>query len=184
MGKALDLTGRKFGKLLAIKDAGKDKHGKRLWLSLCDCGKNHICVGSSLVSGRTRSCGCIVPAIAKQNAIAGREKIRINKTKHGQSKPGSEFYREYTTWESMRRRCQNPKNKDYHLYGGRGITVCKEWQNFDNFLKDMGRRPKGRYSIDRENNSLGYNPENCRWATDKQQANNRRAKTNNSKEEK
>lgn len=82
---------------------------------------------------------------------------------------------EYQTWKSMRARCLNPKRPDYQNYGGRGISVCNRWSSFEAFLADVGRRPSADHSIERRNNGLGYNPENCLWATKKQQCNNRRS---------
>lgn len=83
------------------------------------------------------------------------------------------YSREYSTWNSMRSRCGNPKHKQFHSYGGRGITVCDRWQKFDNFYADMGKRPSKKHSIDRINNDLGYFPENCRWSLPLVQQNNK-----------
>lgn len=76
---------------------------------------------------------------------------------------------EYNAWVNMRQRCRNPKQKWYHKYGGRGITICEEWETFDNFIKDMGKRPTPKHSIDRIDNDGNYEPKNCRWATQHQQ---------------
>lgn len=80
--------------------------------------------------------------------------------------------KEYTAWKGMRQRCRNPKNPKYHRYGGRGITVCDEWDLFENFLRDMGPAPGGEYSVDRKDNNGNYCKDNCRWATNKVQTNN------------
>lgn len=81
---------------------------------------------------------------------------------------------EYLCWWNMTKRCNDPINKSYHRYGGRGITVCEEWLVFENFVRDMGRRPSYKYSIERKDNSLGYSKDNCYWGTPKEQNNNRR----------
>ena len=93
--------------------------------------------------------------------------------KHGQAKRG-QLTLEYETWHCMKQRCQNPNNDRYKDYGGRGIKVCSRWQNFRNFFEDMGKKPGSEYSIDRINNNGNYEPNNCKWSTSKEQANNSR----------
>lgn len=119
----------------------------------CVCGAVKSVHYECLRSGATRSCGC---------------QTRSKSRTHGQSRTT-----EYITWQQMRQRCENPKNDRYADYGGRGIRVCKRWARFANFIADMGRKPRGA-SLDRRNNDGDYKPSNCRWATAKQQANNRR----------
>ena len=108
----------------------------------------------------------------QKRSDAFRAKMSKIKTKHGYAKRGQKTS-EYTTWESMNARCNNQNNPSYEDYGGRGIKVCESWKNFQHFYDDMGERPEG-MSLDRIDNSLGYDKENCRWATAKEQIHNQR----------
>jgi len=150
----IDLTGQKFCKLTVLKCAGHNKRGNADWLCLCDCGQQKIVDGSDLKAGNTKSCGC----------------LRI---KHGHviNNNASQLY---SVWRHMKQRCTNPNNDDYHNYGGRGITVCKRWLKFPNFLEDMGKEWKPGLTLERRNNDKGYSLKNCYWATRKEQARNRR----------
>ncbi len=159
----IDLSGKKLGRLTVIKQSGRNKDKRILWLCICNCGSSVIVSGKLLNNGDTKSCGCLRQQLA---------------TKHGHSKTKT-----YHIWQQMIQRCYNPSDISYGNYGGRGITVCSKWLTFDNFFEDMGEKPHNR-SIDRIDNDEGYNRFNCQWATPKQEAQNRRATcyvTHNSK---
>lgn len=155
--KRLELTGERFGRLVVVGVSHKDKAGHTHWIVECDCGTKKIVCGGHLQSGGTQSCGCLQKEARKTAART-----------HGMARTAT-----YKNWQNMRQRCLNPNHKYYKHYGGRGITVCKRWLRFENFLTDMGEMPKG-LSIERRNNNDGYSKENCYWATNKQQQNNTR----------
>jgi hypothetical protein len=160
--KQVDLTGHRFGRLIALRRTYENK--RSMWLCRCDCGESKLVPYASLAYGLTRSCGCLQ-----------RELISKRTFRHGEARsPGREETVEYKTWAAMLGRCRNPKHQAYKNYGGRGITVCDRWLTFENFLADMGRRPSKELSIDRINNDGNYEPGNCRWATRKEQIANQR----------
>lgn len=130
---------------------------------LCDCGQHYSAILGDLTSGGVASCGCLRRDVGRTNGLT-------NRTKHGLSS-----HPLYKTWHGMLRRCENPKDRKYPLYGGRGISVCPRWHDVAAFIEDVGPRPEG-MSLDRIRNGLGYKPSNVRWATKLEQRHNRRPK--------
>jgi len=153
--------GKRFGRLVVQSQYTDGRHSR--CICKCDCGNTHDVVLYSLTRGDTKSCGCY----AKASTIA-------RSTTHGHTTSRSKTYR---SWTSMRGRCLNKNDPAYPRYGGRGISVCQQWGSFEQFLSDMGERPENT-TLDRINVDEDYTPENCRWATSKQQSRNRRRSVN------
>lgn len=161
-----DLAGRVFGRLTAVSRTTGKGAMRTLWRCMCQCGRQTNSSSDSLISGKSTSCGC---SRIKHGHLAGDAKTP-----------------EYAAWSNMMRRCCDSRRKDFDNYGGRGIYVCNGWQNPSVFLDDMGRRTSRRHSLDRINNDGSYTcgkcddcivkgaPANCRWATAKEQASNKR----------
>lgn len=156
-GHKIDLSGHRFGRLHVVRFDQPSSGGRSTFACLCDCGNSIVVKAGNLVRGSTRSCGCL-----------RREKSAERKRTHGQTRSPT-----YLTWVSMLQRCENPEAKGYEYYGGRGVTVCEAWHSYENFVADMGQRPKGR-TLDRENPYGNYERGNCRWATPAEQAANKR----------
>lgn len=171
MGKFIDVTGLKFGRLTVLERVDNYKTSAR-WKCICDCGNIRLVVARCLRSGHTKSCGCL-----------NSEKLRESKKIHGYASRnqvgGHGETNEYNIWVGMNKRCYNKKTKIYKDYGGRGIEVCERWRHdFESFYKDMGDRPSKYHSIDRVDVNGNYEPSNCRWATRIEQARNTRVYKN------
>lgn len=163
MSELKDLTGQSFSRW-EVKSESRSIRSpggqlRRYWLCECECGEKRVVLQYSLTSGKSKSCGCLQVELQKEMM-----------TTHGKS-----YHPSYKAWQSMHQRCSNPNNPDYSNYGGRGISVCESWKCFNNFLSDMGCRPELK-TLDRMDNNKGYMKSNCRWATAKEQAANRRFK--------
>lgn len=155
-----DLSGQRFGRLTVVEQAERSKAGEIRWRCRCDCGREIVTQANNLTSGSSKSCGCWK-----------HEKLALDHTTHGGRKT-----RLYSIWVGMRRRCYEETSVSYKNYGGRGISICDEWRN--DFSAFRAWALKNGYddslSIDRINNDWNYEPRNCRWATPKEQAANRR----------
>lgn len=158
-----DLSGKVFCRWSVIKRAPRRRRISAEWTCKCSCGKESVVAGQALRNGKSKSCGCL-----------NREITTKLWTTHGLS--GTKVYR---AWCLMLQRCYNASPKIYPYYQGRGIIVCESWHTFENFFADMGHPPSIAHSLDRINNNGNYEPDNCRWATKREQSMNTRRNLHN-----
>lgn len=163
MTRAHCLDGRRFGRWLVVGRAGSNKQRQSAWECRCDCGAESVVSSAKLVRGVSTSCGCFAAECSSRRLRTHGHTISRRVTP------------EYRSWVGMIRRCTERSCAQWENYGGRGIRVCARWlSSFENFLADMGRRPSPVHSLDRRKVNENYEPNNCKWSTPEEQANNRR----------
>ena len=189
--KIRDITGMRFGRLVAIEPTNRRCCGRVYWLCRCDCGNVCETLSGNLLGGNTRSCGCIQREGGRRKPpkplTLNQKRIRMRRQKLSEHKddpiwqlPTNED-RLYAIWDSMRSRCKKPTDKSYYLYGARGISVCQEWDDYYVMFKEWAlsngynySAPYGQCTLDRIDVDGNYEPSNCRWVDSKTQQSNRR----------
>ena len=165
--KFMDLTGQKYNRLTVLEYAGRDKYNCTMWKCRCDCGNIKVVKGKYLRNGNTKSCGCL-------NIDRIKERNRVLKRTHGETKT-----KLFHVWAGIKTRCNNPNAIGYHIYGGRGIKMCKEWDSSFEAFRDwaLANGFREELQIDRIDTNGNYEPSNCRWVTSKENNRNRRSNT-------
>jgi len=159
--KGATMIGNIFGRLTVLSESGRSNDKQKVYLCQCECGNKTTVISGNLKKGNSQSCGC-----SRRKTCSAR--MKLYNFKHGQS--NTKLWR---TWKGMLERTTIVTSTHFNRYGGRGITVCDEWKDFQRFAKDVGEPPSHSHSLDRIDNSRGYFPGNVRWATAKEQAHNR-----------
>lgn len=171
MGKLINEVGNRYGRLVVLERDENSRCNHAQWKCVCDCGNQTVVLGKSLRKGRTQSCSCLQKDLLTEANLI-----------HGHARTGNKTYL-HSLWRNMKDRCYNLNNKDYHSYGGRGISVYEPWRCgtlvakkfIDWILVNLGHRPTPQHSIDRIDSNGNYVPGNLRWSTDKEQGNNKRS---------
>lgn len=166
MTKKLELTGQQFHRLLVLQEGNSTKTTSK-WICKCNCGNIKEIVGTKLTQNKTKSCGCL------------KKEHKGGKIKHNEGSNKTKT-KEYRTWNSIKQRCNNPKHHSYKWYKKNNINICEEWKNnFEAFLKHVGRAPTNKHTIDRIDNHKNYEPNNCRWVLPTTQIINQNIRKNN-----
>ena len=158
----MDIVNKKFNRWTVISKAPNDKTGHTRFLCKCECGNTSLVLRQNLISGTSKSCGCLAKELSSKRAKHG-EAVKLTKL--------------YAAWRNMNNRCRYKGDASYQYYGERGIKVCDRWKKFENFRDDMPSHPGEGYSLDRIDSNAGYSKDNCRWATASEQQKNQNHRT-------